>query len=325
MKRVHIFHLLVLILTLCCSISPASAAAKKKPAGKGKASGPALTIQAITSSDDSFYVNSYLLETRNSVILIDTQMTISEAEKVKDRLQKTGKPLAAIFISHPHPDHYNNIGLFLTLNPKAPVYATAATIKAIQDGDPKQRQYWGRFYPGSYPTKLVLPTTEVKAGDSLIIDKLMIQIEEVSGGESHNEMLIYLPNSKDLFVGDLVFSGIHANLKEGNSKEWLANLQAVTSKFPDVATVYPGHGKQGPRSLLSDQVEYLTRFRKLILSRADLKHPTVPIDALAYQYILATMALTYNHTNRLLLGLSIDSVIVEVLQEAGYQPEEDEE
>lgn len=324
MKRFPMMPMLVLLLTFCLSIPAAQAAAKKKPTGK-KGSKPALNIRAITSSEDTFSVNSYLLETRNSVILIDTQMTIMEAVKVKEALQKTGKPLAAIFITHPHPDHYNNIGAFLTLNPTVPVYATAATIKAIQDGDPEQRRYWGRFYPGSYPTKLVLPTSVVKAGDSLVIDKLMFQIDEIDGGESHNEMLIYLPNSKDLFVGDLVYSGIHANIRERHSKVWLANLQSVIGKFTDVARLYPGHGSQGSLSLLTDQVNYLTRFRTLIQSRINLKNQSVPFDALAYQYVLETMADTKGYTNKLLLSLSIEPLIDELLQEAGYQPEEDNE
>jgi glyoxylase-like metal-dependent hydrolase (beta-lactamase superfamily II) len=318
-------HMLVLFLTFFLSISTAHAAAKKKPAGKGKIVEPTLNIQSITSSDDTFNVNSFLLETRNSVILIDTQLTTLEAMKVKEAVKKTGKPLAAIFITHPHPDHYNNIELFLSLNPQAPVYATAAIIKAIQDDDPLHRRYWSRFYPGKYPTKLVLPASVVKAGDSLIIDTLVLQIEEMTGGESRSELLIYLPKSKALFVGDLVFSGVHADIKEGHSREWLANLQAVTVKFPEIGTVYPGHGNPGPTSLISAQVDYLTHFRNLISSRMNLKHPAVPFDGLAYQYVQETMIKAYGYVNNLPIGLSSNALISELLKEAGYQPEEDEE
>jgi glyoxylase-like metal-dependent hydrolase (beta-lactamase superfamily II) len=59
------------------------------------------------SSPDAFFVNSFIIEGVRSLVLVDTQFVISEVSVVADRIAAMQKPLAAILITHPHPDHYN--------------------------------------------------------------------------------------------------------------------------------------------------------------------------------------------------------------------------
>jgi len=321
--------ILVAILSLAAAFmtgSSALAAERKKNAGKTKVA-PLVKIHTISAATDTFAVNSHLLETVKSLILIDTQMTVSEAAKVQALITKLRKPLVAIFITHPHPDHYNNIGQFLKNNPKIPVYATAVTSKAISADDPRLRSYWSPFYRNDYPVGLTLPTKTVKAGDTLSFDNLSLQFDEVGAGEASNNLLIHVPATNALFVGDLVYSGVYANIREGRSKDWLANLKVVSKNYPAVTTIYPGHGPIGNRNLLTTQAQYLTNLRELIRSRLDLKHPHEPISAEMKGQVRTSMATTYPYMSFLLLELSLEPVIAELLAEAGYkpQPETDEE
>lgn len=324
MKRLFV---ILSTLVLLCLVTTAHGAAKKKAAPqKGGGSAPPLKVHTYTSGQDTFEVNSYLLETRRGVILIDTQMTVSEAKQLKERLTKIGKPLSAIIVTHPHPDHYGNVGMFAALNPSAPVYATAATIKAMRRDDPELGAYWRATYGLANTAPMVLPTSEVKKGEVITIDNLQLQFDEVNDGESSNQMLIYLPVTRALFVGDLVFSGVFANTKSGMTRAWLANLQSVVAGYPDAVTVYPGHGKSGGRELLSAQEGYLTKMRSLIKSRINLKHPHLPFDGLARKYVRDTMSTTYKeYTSHLLMDLGLQSVVAELLQEAGYRPTSTEE
>jgi glyoxylase-like metal-dependent hydrolase (beta-lactamase superfamily II) len=59
-----------------------------------------------TSSPDAFFVNSFIIEGVKSLVLVDTQFVLSEASVVAEKIAGLQKPLAAILITHPHPDHH---------------------------------------------------------------------------------------------------------------------------------------------------------------------------------------------------------------------------
>jgi glyoxylase-like metal-dependent hydrolase (beta-lactamase superfamily II) len=330
MKPATLLALITLALTMVLSTTVAFAAPRKGAAQKRPAA-PAVKIQTHTASTDSFLVNSYLLETANRVILIGTQLTISDARTVQERLTKIGKPLAAILITNAAPEHYNNIATFRATYPDVPVYSTAAIVKAISDNDARYRAKWARYYYENYPTALALPTNIVAAGESLTIDTLTLKIDEVGTGTAPPTMLIALPAQKALFVGDLVYNNLFANLRDGHSKAWLNNLATVRKNYPSVTTIYPGHGASGTRALLATQSDYLTKFRTLISLHLNPTHPREPFTMEARSTVRRAMVTDYpKYKCHLLLDISFEPVTAELLAEIGYQPkpaddEEDEE
>ena len=86
-------------------------------------------VHVHTSSPEAFFVNSFISEGERSLILIDTQFVLSEARAVANMIAALRKPLAAIFVTHPHPDHSNGIVSILEKHPGTRVHATAATIE----------------------------------------------------------------------------------------------------------------------------------------------------------------------------------------------------
>jgi hypothetical protein len=54
-------------------------------------------------------------------------------------------------------------------------------------------------------------------------------------------------------------------LIEANSCGWLINLAALSGRFGDADTVYPGHGDPGPAAQqISEQRDYLKHYRELV-------------------------------------------------------------
>lgn len=51
-------------------------------------------------------VNSYLVESAESVMIIDGMLTRSDARAVRARLEEIKKPLRGLIVTHAHPDHY---------------------------------------------------------------------------------------------------------------------------------------------------------------------------------------------------------------------------
>lgn len=67
-----------------------------------------MQISVFTSSEPAFLVNSVIIETQNGIIVVDAQFLVSEAQKLKQQIEQLGKPLLAVIITHPHPDHLHN-------------------------------------------------------------------------------------------------------------------------------------------------------------------------------------------------------------------------
>ena len=52
-------------------------------------------------------VNSWIIETKNGVVVVDIQRQFSEAKKLLNEVEKINKPILGVIITHPHPDHIN--------------------------------------------------------------------------------------------------------------------------------------------------------------------------------------------------------------------------
>src|SRR5882757_4581777 len=110
--------------------APPSGAA---PSGPAPASGPApgsptpAAPVGSFSSDNPGSVNVFWLSTPQGLVLVDGLRTLSDARRALTQIQATGRPVAAILVTHPHPDHVGGIAEFHRAYPSAPIYANTAT------------------------------------------------------------------------------------------------------------------------------------------------------------------------------------------------------
>src|SRR5436190_6868817 len=94
-------------------------------------------VHTYRAAESGLYVNSYLVEAEAGVVVVDTNLLVSDIEALRARLRALNKPLLAILVTHPHPDHFN--GVFgLVQDKEVPVYAAASVARVIEeiaDGD----------------------------------------------------------------------------------------------------------------------------------------------------------------------------------------------
>ena len=62
-----------------------------------------LTIHRFEAS--LFPVNAYLVETSIGVIVVDATLGVTDGRALRARVDALKKPLAAVVITHSHPDH----------------------------------------------------------------------------------------------------------------------------------------------------------------------------------------------------------------------------
>jgi glyoxylase-like metal-dependent hydrolase (beta-lactamase superfamily II) len=110
----------------------------------------AAEISRFVSSEKAFAVNSWLVPTRTGIVVIDTQFTVTAADQLLDAVKHTGRPLKAIIITHPHPDHFNGTCRLLRLA-KVPVYATQATIEGVHATADAKRAQWKPVWRPLWP------------------------------------------------------------------------------------------------------------------------------------------------------------------------------
>lgn len=212
-------------------------------------------IHTYSSPANAFLVNSFLIETSNGVVLIDTQFLISEAKKLKEFIQKIEKPLLGIIITHPHPDHFNGAVVIAEDMNELPIYATQATLDGIKASEASKRQFWTKTYGSDYPQSTTFPNQIVASDEPLVIDGVEIVIDDLGAGESTDITIIYLPQIKTLIASDLVYNKVHPWLAESRSQAWLDQIQVVKANYKDAQTVFAGHGTDGELSILDEQAE----------------------------------------------------------------------
>src|SRR6266404_3976378 len=57
------------------------------------------SIKVFTSTDDQFWTNSVIIEGTHEVMLVDAQLTKTNAERVLQQIKETRKPLSIIYIT----------------------------------------------------------------------------------------------------------------------------------------------------------------------------------------------------------------------------------
>lgn len=235
-------------------------------------------------------VNSFAIVTEKVVVLIDGQRELSTAREALAALNPGGSPIAAIFLTHAHPDHFGGIGVFADTASGAPLYASAATRAAIAEDRggyiAKSRQVVG----DDLPTRPTLPDHVISGNETVTAGDLRFETREMGSGEADAMTVLYLPESGDLFAGDIVQHQMTAFLLEGRIDAWLAQLDRLKELYPDARTLHPGHGESGPAGdLIAWQRGYLTQFRELVY--AEMQGGTV--DAEGERRVLAEIRGSY--------------------------------
>lgn len=223
-----------------------------------------VAIHTYAASPEKFFVNSFIVESDTGLVLIDTQFLLSSAGEMAARIAAIGKPLDAIIVSHPHPDHFNGLPLILDTFGEVPVFANRPTIAAIAATQGAKRAAWTPIYGSDYPPTDALPSHELGPDETVTLAGLAFRVVDLGPGESSDITVIHIPAADALIASDLVYARCHPWLAEHRTTEWLFQIDSVLSRFGDVGTVHAGHGPAGGIEILTDQRDYIESFRAVV-------------------------------------------------------------
>src|SRR6202049_4877118 len=183
------------------------------------------SIKVSTSRDDQFWVNSVIIEGTHEVMLVDAQLTKTNAERVLQEIKETKKPLSIIYITHEHADHFLGLEVFKEAYPRVRIIANSAVVDRINKVYQEKIDKWKKIL-GSGATSQVVAIENFDANFIEFENSKIELLKNIQGDTDENTML-WIPGQGILISGDVLFNDMHVYTAETDSKargKWLNSL-----------------------------------------------------------------------------------------------------
>jgi glyoxylase-like metal-dependent hydrolase (beta-lactamase superfamily II) len=202
------------------------------------------SIKVFTSPDDQFWANSVIIEGEHEVMLVDAQLTKTNAERVLEEIRKTKKPLSIVYITHEHADHFLGLEVFKEAYPGVRIIANSAVTDRINKVYQEKIDKWKKIL-GSGATSHAV-AIEKFDGNFVEFEGAKMEVLKNIQGDTDENTMLWIPGQRILISGDILFNGMHVYTAETDSKareKWLYSLNKIRTLKPSV--VIPGHSKVG--------------------------------------------------------------------------------
>jgi glyoxylase-like metal-dependent hydrolase (beta-lactamase superfamily II) len=225
------------------------------------AQSPKFTLKVHTGKGQIGYdVNSTMISGEKDMLVIDSQFSLSEAHKLAAEILESKKNLAAIYVTHPHPDHMFGLAVLHQAFPDAKILALPATVNAAKTGWPARQKFWFSTYGNNIPgPEPVLPQELTEPYLTLEGEHFPVT-GPMQGADGPGNSFVYIPPLKAVVTGDVVFDHVYFGVpRTGGAREsWQKTIEQIEALQP--AIVIPGH--QGPGA--TDDMSAIAFMKKYI-------------------------------------------------------------
>jgi len=217
------------------------------------------SIKVFTSPDDQFWTNSVIIEGTYEVMLVDAQLTKTNAEKVLQQIRETKKPLSIIYITHEHADHFLGLEVFKEAYPRVSIIANSAVVDRINKVYQEKLDKWKQLL-GAAATSHVVAIQKFD-GNFIEFEASEIEVLKNIQGDTDENTMLWIPENRILITGDVVFNNMHAYTAETDTNargKWLNSLNKIRELKPSL--VIPGHSKVGAPLDASTAVDFTENY-----------------------------------------------------------------
>jgi glyoxylase-like metal-dependent hydrolase (beta-lactamase superfamily II) len=205
--------------------------------------------------------NAGFVVTSEGVVVVDALASPRHAEQLVTTIRRvTGRPIAWLVLTHHHPDHH--FGAVVLRQAGARVIAHPdKRVLASEGGEDALIADWVRVVGLDAMRGFEFadtPDRPVTTADTLRLGGKTIVITYPGAGHSPGDLLVWLPDERVLFAGDVLVEDGVSMVVDGSSGVLLRVLDLIDRMDPD--HVVPGHGAIPARAagLVRRTREYLT-------------------------------------------------------------------
>jgi cyclase len=184
-----------------------------------------------------FLNNAGFIVGNDAVTVVDTTGTEKRARAFHSAVkQTTSNPVQALINTHSHADHTHGNFMF---SPDAAIIAHELCREEVLRGSLDAIK--AAFPTGDFgEVPYVAPNVTFSDRMAVWVDDLKLELIYVGPAHTTNDVVVWLPERKVLFSGDLVFNGGTPFAMAGSIAGWLEALDVLRGLGAE--TIVPGHG-----------------------------------------------------------------------------------
>jgi glyoxylase-like metal-dependent hydrolase (beta-lactamase superfamily II) len=192
-------------------------------------------------------------------MLVDAQLTKTNAEKVLQEINATKKPLSIIYITHEHADHFLGLEVFREAYPRVRIIANSAVVYRINKVYQEKIDKWQKILGSGAASRVVA----IEKFDANFIEFEGSKIEALKNirGDTDENTMLWIPGQRILIACDVLFNDMHVYTAETDTEaigKWLNSINKIRELKP--AVVIPGHSKVGAPLDASTAVDFTENY-----------------------------------------------------------------
>jgi len=235
------------------------------------------------SPANSFGANAGVIVTDEGLIVIDTLISAKEAQRfIADIKEISNQPFKYAVNTHYHLDHSFGNAEFKKLG--AVIISQEKDRGALAEkGEEilKDASTYGLTPEEMEGTEIAVPSLSFEKAVSIELGGVLVKLIYAGPSHSKGSLMVYVPQEKVLFAGDILFTDYHPYMADGVVAGWLTVLDYISTL--DVTAIVPGHGPLSTQKDIADMKDYLlafdTKARELAKKKATPEELAVELKA----------------------------------------------
>jgi glyoxylase-like metal-dependent hydrolase (beta-lactamase superfamily II) len=228
-----------------------------------------------SAANRNFISNAGFVVTPAGVVVIDALGSPELAQELRAEIARvTPQPVTHVIVTHYHADHiyglqvFKDAGAQVIAQRDARLYLNSDTaalrLKASQE----------EMFPAiDERTRLVPADRWIDGATTLTVGGVDFQLRPAGPAHTAEDLVVWVPDRRLLFAGDLVFRGRVPFVGQADSARWIEALDMLLGI--DAQVIVPGHGpvSASVRADLQLTRDYLSYLRKTMGAAAQAMDP----------------------------------------------------